>query len=250
MFFDAILRGPPHQGFHRRALHVPQRASGETLRHRRRDRAGLPRVDCTRRSAAAYWARQRAGGVELSDADVGGDFRGRQLHPAEHLGTPPRRRRQTCRRSTSRPWARRCRCDSRWKPRTNSICASCHSRLDPLGFALETTTPSEMADEGRATSRWIRAASCPDGKLLHAAEMRTILNERIDEFLAHADGEDARYSLAGGSSGKTVRQSGRSTRAGDHRATACQTLVRDVVDSLPFQSRRAEAPRTAVVAAK
>ena len=59
---DVLRRDPPREPsdrrLPRRALHVPQRAAGEALRHRRRDRAGLPaRRAHDRPSAAACSAR-------------------------------------------------------------------------------------------------------------------------------------------------------------------------------------------------
>ena len=43
MFFDYILReNRPLVRVPGRAVHVPQRAAGQVLRHRRRDRAGVP----------------------------------------------------------------------------------------------------------------------------------------------------------------------------------------------------------------
>ena len=76
-------RQPADRRVHRRALHVPQRAPGEPLRHRRGDRTGVParRPDHQR----ARWRaqpRQRARRLQLPDPHLGGHSR--QVHPAEH----------------------------------------------------------------------------------------------------------------------------------------------------------------------
>ena len=136
MFFDCDpAREPSDRRVHRRALHVPQRVPRELLRHRRRDRAGVPaRRAHDRRARRRAEPRQRARRLELSDAHVG--RHSRQVHPAEHpRARRRRRRRRTCRRSTSRPSAPRPRCASRWR------------RTAP--------TPSAR----RATRAWIRSAS-------------------------------------------------------------------------------------------
>ena len=89
----------------------------------------------------------------------------------------------------------------------------------------------------------------PDGKGFSTpAEMRTILNERIDEFSRTLTEKMLVYALGRGLERydrPTVRQI--TTRL-EGSGYGLQTLVREVVNSLPFQSRRAEAPR--VVAAK
>ena len=76
-------REPSDQRIHRRAVHVPQRAAGDLLWHRRRHRTGVParRSDDARaRRRAEPW--QRARRLQLSDTHVG--RHSRQVHPAEH----------------------------------------------------------------------------------------------------------------------------------------------------------------------
>ena len=139
MFFDYDpAREPADRRVPRRALHVPQRAAGEALRHRRRDRARVPpRRSHDHRTRRRAEPGQRARRVELSDADVGRDSR--QVHPAEHprhAAAAAAAGRAAARRAGRRAPPRRC--ASRWRCiAPNAICASCHSRMDPLGFALE-----------------------------------------------------------------------------------------------------------------
>ena len=134
--------------------------------------------------------------------------------------------------------------------RTNTICASCHARMDPLGFALENYD---------AIGRWRTmdgdfavdsTGILPDGKTFSTpAEMRQLLIGRIDEFSRTLTEKMLVYALGRGLARydrPTVRQI---TTHLESSGYGLQTLVREVVTSLPFQSRRAEAPR-AVVAAR
>jgi hypothetical protein len=90
----------------------------------------------------------------------------------------------------------------------------------------------------------------PDGKRFSTpAELRQILKGRMDEFSRTLTEKMLVYALGRGLERydrPTVRQI---TTHLESSGYGLQTLVREVVDSLPFQSRRAEAPR-AVVAAR
>ncbi len=86
MFFDSMLReNRPDQRVRHRAVHVPQRATGQVLRHHRRRRPGVPaRGSHDRRARRRARPRQRARRLELSDAHLRGHSG--QVHPAEHPG--------------------------------------------------------------------------------------------------------------------------------------------------------------------
>ena len=99
---------------------------------------GVPQGGADHRSARRHpEPRQRADGFQLSHAHLGGDPR--QVHPAEHPGQPAAAAaRRTFRRWTKPPWARPRRCASRWRSTAPTpTCASCHNKMDPLGFGLE-----------------------------------------------------------------------------------------------------------------
>jgi hypothetical protein len=135
--------------------------------------------------------------------------------------------------------------------RTNAICASCHTRMDPLGFALENYD---------AIGRWRTSDGgfpvdssgvLPGGrKFSSPAEMRQILSERVPDVTRLLTEKLLIYSL-----GRGLQRYDRPTvNAITKRVAASgygfQTLVREVVRSLPFQSRRAETIQTAAVSAK
>jgi mono/diheme cytochrome c family protein len=133
--------------------------------------------------------------------------------------------------------------------RTNAICASCHSRMDPLGFALENYD---------AIGRWRTmdggfpidsSGVLPGGKTFSSpAEMRQILNGRLPELTKTLTEKLLIYSLGRGLQRydrPVVNQITRRVAVSGYRF---QTLVREVVRSLPFQSRRAEAIAPVVAA--
>ena len=135
--------------------------------------------------------------------------------------------------------------------RTNSICASCHARMDPLGFALENYDAiGKMADEGRGL---------PGGFERRAARRQELLEpggDAEDPHRADAD-EFARtltekmldvFTRPRARALRPARRSGRSPTKLETSGYGLQTLVREVVNSLPFQSRRAETPRGVVAA--
>lgn len=128
------------------------------------------------------------------------------------------------------------------KHRSDPSCASCHSRMDPLGFALENYD---------AIGRWRTmdgkfpidsSGTLPDGAQFNTpAQMREALARRLPQFAEALAGKLLVYAL------------GRGLEPYDRRAIASiaqncapdgyrlQSMIFEVVRSLPFQSRRGEA---------
>ena len=79
-------RGSQHPRLPRRQVHVPERAAGASLRHRRRERHRLPpgRAAGRRRPRRRHHAGERADGVLLRDAHLAGAAR--PLDPRQHPG--------------------------------------------------------------------------------------------------------------------------------------------------------------------
>lgn len=134
--------------------------------------------------------------------------------------------------------------------RTNAICASCHSRMDPLGFALENY---DAIGKWRTSDGGFPIDSSgvlPGGKKFSSpAEMRQILGERLPDLTKTLTEKLLVYSLGRGLQRYDRPVVNEITRRVAASGYGFQTLVREVVRSLPFQSRRAEAVNT-VVAAK
>jgi hypothetical protein len=134
--------------------------------------------------------------------------------------------------------------------RTNAICASCHSRMDPLGFALENYDAIgkwRTSDGGFPVDA---SGVLPGGKRFSSpAEMRQILSERLPDITRMLTEKLLVYSLGRGLQRYDRPVVNEITRTVAASGYGFQTLVREVVRSLPFQSRRAETV-SAVAAAK
>ena len=135
--------------------------------------------------------------------------------------------------------------------RTNSVCASCHARMDPLGFALENYDAIgkwRTMDGGFPVDS---SGKLPGGKTFsNAADLRQILSHRQFEFARLLTEKLLIYALGRGLERYDRPTINEITKRMETSGYGFQTLVREVVRSLPFQSRRAELPKTVVVAAK
>ncbi|MYN63409.1 MAG: DUF1592 domain-containing protein [Acidobacteria bacterium] len=132
--------------------------------------------------------------------------------------------------------------------RNNAVCASCHSTIDPLGFALEQydaigrwratnggNTPFDTGIPINASGTLI------DGTEVHGlAGLRNVILNREGQFVETVTEKLLTYAL-----GRTlehydmpvVRQISRQTTPGD---LTWSTLVSSVVKSTPFLMRRSE----------
>jgi hypothetical protein len=128
------------------------------------------------------------------------------------------------------------------KHRSNATCASCHNRMDVLGFGLENYD---------AIGKWRTmdgkfpvdvSGTFPNGKSFSTpAEMKVLLKEELPDFARCIIEKMLTYSLGRGLEKydrKTVEEIGRNLSASGYHF---QTLISEIVQSLPFQSRRGEA---------
>ena len=129
--------------------------------------------------------------------------------------------------------------------RRNPACASCHVRMDPLGFSLE---------EFDAFGRWRGATAAgpidaravlPDGSRFDgAAGLRAFLASHRDDFARTLTEKLLAYALGrglGAADMPAVRRIVRDAAAGGDRWSA---LVAGVVDSAPFRTAAAAGPGT------
>lgn len=128
------------------------------------------------------------------------------------------------------------------KHRSNAICASCHSRMDPLGFALENYDAVGKWRTMDGSFPVDSSGVLPTGQAFSSpAEMRQILSQDLlPQFSRSLTEKMLTYALGRGLERydrRTVREITRQLEAGGY---GLQTLVSEVVQSLPFQSRRAE----------
>jgi hypothetical protein len=115
------------------------------------------------------------------------------------------------------------------------VCASCHSRMDPLGFALES-----FDGLGRWRAGVDSAGVLPDGtKVDGPAGLRKVLLSKKDQFVMTATERLLTYGLGRGVEPydmPAIRKIVRDAAPGDYRWSS---LIGGVVNSVPFQMRRA-----------
>ena len=128
------------------------------------------------------------------------------------------------------------------KHRSNATCASCHYRMDVLGFGLENYD---------AIGRWRTvdgkfpidsSGTFPNGKSFQSpAEMRVLLKGELPEFVRCLTEKMLTYALGRGVERydrRTINEINRELAASGYQF---QTLIYEIAESLPFQSRRGEA---------
>jgi mono/diheme cytochrome c family protein len=114
-------------------------------------------------------------------------------------------------------------------------CSSCHSRMDPLGFALEG-----FDGLGRWRNGIDSSGVLPDGTRVDGpVDLRNILLSKKDEFVMTATERMLTYGLGRGVEPfdmPAVRKIAREAARNDYRWSS---LIMGVVKSTPFQMRRA-----------
>lgn len=134
--------------------------------------------------------------------------------------------------------------------RADPSCASCHSKMDALGFGLENynaigkwrTMDGKFPIDSEGT--------LPDGRSFRTpAEMRAVLLDSLPQFARCLTEKMMTYALGRGMQPYDNRSLDQIDRAFAADGYRFQTLIFEIVRSLPFQSRRGEAvPHTTVAA--
>jgi hypothetical protein len=135
------------------------------------------------------------------------------------------------------------------KHRTNAVCASCHSRMDVLGFGLENYD---------AIGRWRTmdgkfpvdsSGTFPNGKsFVTPAEMKTVLRAETPEFARCVTEKMLTFALGRGLERydkRTVEDIARRSSVGGYRFGQ---LIVEIARSLPFQARRGEVEKKEMAA--
>jgi hypothetical protein len=127
--------------------------------------------------------------------------------------------------------------------RKNPTCASCHARMDPLGFALENFDAIGRWRDRSETNTPIDASGVlPDGTRFNGpVELRRLLATRREEFVTAVAEKLLTYAVGRGVEfydGPAIRAIVRDAARHDYRWSS---LVLGVVKSQPFQMRRSRA---------
>jgi hypothetical protein len=120
--------------------------------------------------------------------------------------------------------------------RANAVCASCHSRIDPLGFALENYDFIGRWRDQDAGKPVDNRGELPDGTLVEGPQsLKAALLDRKDIFVRNLTAKLLGYALGRGltlQDSCTVDRIVGELRENDYRA---QKLIELIVLSLPFQ---------------
>jgi hypothetical protein len=123
--------------------------------------------------------------------------------------------------------------------RKNPTCASCHRRMDPLGFGLENfdAVGAWRTEDGKFPID--ATGSLPDGREFDGpTELTAILTEDREAFTRCLTGKLLTYALGRGlerSDRRTVKTISADVAKADYRFSS---LVLGIVNSRPFQMRR------------
>ncbi|MBI1390530.1 MAG: DUF1592 domain-containing protein [bacterium] len=128
--------------------------------------------------------------------------------------------------------------------RQNPVCASCHDRIDPIGFGLENFDAIgrwRTEDHGK---RIDASGTLPDGRTFDGPEeLRKVLMDNKDLFIRNLTVKMMSYALGRGLTLEdqcTVDMIVETLQSNDYKA---RTLIAEIVKSIPFRYRRAhEAP--------
>ena len=129
--------------------------------------------------------------------------------------------------------------------RANPICASCHATMDPIGFALESLDAVGAVRDYDSGERIDASGQLADGtKLDGPVGLRQVLLSRSDLFVTAFTEKLLTYALGRGVESHDmpfVRSIVRTAALNNHRFSA---FVLEIVNSMPFQMRKAEDIRT------
>jgi Protein of unknown function (DUF1592)/Protein of unknown function (DUF1588)/Protein of unknown function (DUF1585)/Protein of unknown function (DUF1595) len=128
------------------------------------------------------------------------------------------------------------------KHRADPLCASCHSKMDPLGFGLENYDGIGKWRTMDGKFPVDASGTLPNGKTFATpGEMRSLLESQLPEFARCMAEKMLTYALGRGLGSYDRRTVDEITTHWAASNYPFQSLIYEVVNSLPFQSRRGEA---------
>jgi hypothetical protein len=125
------------------------------------------------------------------------------------------------------------------KHREQPECASCHVRMDPLGFGLENFDPVGRWRTQIGAQPVDASGVLPGGERFDGpAELKKILLSRKEEFIRNVTQKMLAYGLGRGLEyydAPAVKKIGKTLAENDYRSSV---LITEIVKSFPFQFRR------------
>jgi hypothetical protein len=125
--------------------------------------------------------------------------------------------------------------------RANPTCAACHSKMDPLGFALENYDAIGKWRTMDGKFAIDTTGSLPDGtRFSGPSDLRQALATRLPQFAEALTRKVLVYALGRGLESYDRRAVNSIVSNWEKREYRFQSLVFEIAHSLPFQSRRGE----------
>jgi hypothetical protein len=124
--------------------------------------------------------------------------------------------------------------------RKNPVCASCHSKMDPLGFALENFNAVGAWREQTLGGRAIQTdAVMPDGtKFDGPAGLKNVMMDRKDMFVQAFTERLMIYALGRGVEGTDMPAVRAAAAAAAKDGYRTHSIIMGIVQSVPFTMRR------------
>jgi hypothetical protein len=141
--------------------------------------------------------------------------------------------------------------DAMVRHRADPACAGCHSRMDPIGFAMENFDAVGTWRDRDGDSPIDASGIFPNGEKFNGmAGLKAALLSHPEEFVATISSELLMYAI-----GRNVQYFDEPAvraiaRGGARDNYTFTSLVLGVVKSVPFRMRESEAPKEARVAGK
>lgn len=124
--------------------------------------------------------------------------------------------------------------------RKNPACASCHDRIDPIGFAFENFDAVGRWRDQESGKPIDASGQLPNGQSFqNVDELKSLLMERKDDFIRHLTTKMLGYALGRGlvmEDQCTVNQIVETLKKNDYKA---QVLIWEIINSVPFRYRPA-----------
>ena len=138
--------------------------------------------------------------------------------------------------------------------RANPVCASCHAKMDPIGFGLENFNAIGAWRTMEGASPIDSSGALPNGLEFDGpAELREALVQRPGAFIRTMTTKLLTYALGRGVEYYDAPAVRVITAAAARSNYAFSSLVLGIVDSVPFQMRRVAeeaSPTTTTIASR
>jgi hypothetical protein len=129
--------------------------------------------------------------------------------------------------------------------RANPVCASCHSRIDPLGFALENHDVIGRWRTEDGGQKIDARGEMPDGKTVDGPDqLKAVLMERKSLFIRNLTSKVLGYALGRGLTLQDACTVDRIVAEVESNNYSAHTLINAVVMSMPFRYQAGAVPQS------